>query len=129
MTVALTCIGLLGLLLFALGFAVSMTRGRSNVVVGHPDDPTDALHKIVRAHGNTAEYAAMLAILMLAVASQGPATWALWCMGLATLGRYLIAAGIVASPTLEKPHPLRFTGALLTYLGGLGLSVALLLSL
>ena len=98
--------------MLALGFAVSMTRGRANVVIGHPDDPTDALHKMVRAHGNTAEYAAMLAILMLAVASQGPATWALWCMGGATLGRYLIAAGIIASPTLEKPHPLRFTGAL-----------------
>jgi len=129
MTTALVCIALLGLLLFGLGFAVSMARGRSETIAGHSNDPADPLHKLVRAHGNTAEYAGMLAILFLLVGSRSPATWALGCIGIATAARYLIAAGLILSPSLDKPHPLRFVGALGTYLSGLALCVALLLSL
>ncbi len=129
MNTALICIGLLGLLVFGLGFAVSMMRGRTNTVSGFSDDPSDPLHKLVRAHGNTAEYAAMLAILIFVVGSRSPATWSLWCMGLATASRYLIAAGLILSPTLDKPHPLRFVGAIGTYLSGFALCAALLLSL
>ena len=47
----------------------------------------------------------------------------------ATASRYLLAAGIVLSPTLEKPHPLRFLGALGTYAFGLALCASLLRSL
>ncbi|MBW2290166.1 MAG: hypothetical protein JRG90_20420 [Deltaproteobacteria bacterium] len=50
-------------------------------------------------------------------------------MGIATASRYLIAIGLILSPTLEKPHPLRFVGALGTYLAGFGLCAALLSSL
>ncbi len=129
MTTALVCIALLGLLVFGLGFAVSMTRGRTNTAAVSSGDPADTLHKLVRAHGNTAEYAAMLAILIFLVGSRSPATWALWCMGIATACRYLIAVGLILSPTLERPHPLRFLGALGTYLAGFALCVALLGSL
>ena len=129
MTTALVCIALLGLLVFSLGFGVSLTRGRTNTNAGSTGDPADPLHKLIRAHGNTAEYAAMLAILFFLVGSRSPATWALWCMGIATASRYLIAAGLILSPTLEKPHPLRFIGALGTYLTGFALCAALLLSL
>ncbi len=129
MTTALVCIGLLGLLVFGLGFAVSMIRGRTNTIAGYSDDPSDALHKLVRSHGNTVEYAAMLAVLIYLVGSRSPATWALWCMGIATASRYAIALGIILSPTLERPHPLRFLGALGTYAAGLALCSALLLSL
>ncbi len=129
MTVALVCIALLGLLVFGLGFVVSLTRGRTNTVIGSSDDPADFLHKLVRSHGNTAEYAAMLAVLIFLVGSRSPATWALWCMGLATASRYLIAVGLILSPTLARPHPLRFIGALGTYLTGFALCVALFASL
>ena len=129
MSVALVCIALLGLLVFGLGFAVSLTRGRTKTVIGSSEDPTDFLHKMVRSHGNTAEYAAMLAILIFLVGSRSPATWALWCMGIATAGRYLIAAGIILSPSLARPHPLRFIGAVATYLAGFALCAALLGSL
>ncbi len=127
MTVALTCIALLGVLLFGVGLAVSLTRGRTTTLIGHPADPADSLHKLVRAHGNTAEYAPLLAVLMLAVALNEPATWTLWCMGLATASRYVFAIGMIASPTLAKPHPLRFVGALGTYVTGLVLCVALVI--
>jgi len=127
MSTALTCIALLGFLLFGLGFAVSLKRGGTNTIIGHAPDPTDPLHKLVRAHGNTAEFAPLLAVLMLAVALNDPAPWTLWCMGIATAARYLLALGLLVSPTLAKPHPLRFIGAAATYLTGFALSAALLL--
>ena len=65
MTLALTCIALLGLLVFGLGFAVSTVRGRSETLIGSPTDPADTLHKWVRAHGNATEYAPMLGLLIL----------------------------------------------------------------
>lgn len=128
MPIALFCIALLGILLFGLGLAVSLTRGSVNTVIGHSPDPADRLHKLVRAHGNCAEYAPLLAILMLAIAWQGAPAWTLWCMGIATAARYLHAAGMILSPTLAKPHPLRFAGSLLTYVVGIALSVGLLLA-
>jgi hypothetical protein len=71
----------------------------------------------------------MLAIVILAVGLREPPTWALWCMGLVTLSRYMIAAGLILSPTLDRPHPLRFVGALGTYLFGLALCGALVASI
>ena len=50
-------------------------------------------------------------------------------MGIATAARYLIIAGILVSPSLAKPHPLRFVGAVGTYLAGIALVVAVVLSL
>jgi hypothetical protein len=129
MTTALVCIALLGLLVFGLGFAVSMIRGCTETLTGTSGDPADTLHKLTRAHGNTTEYAAILAILMYVLGSMSPATWVLWCMGTATASRYLIALGLILSPSMERPHPLRFIGALGTYLAGFGLCAAVLLSL
>jgi uncharacterized membrane protein YecN with MAPEG domain len=82
------------------------------------------LHKVVRAHGNAAEYAPMLAILMLAIAARGSATWMVWTFVAATVFRYLHAAGMLLSPSLDRPQPLRFVGALGTYLSGLALVAA-----
>jgi uncharacterized membrane protein YecN with MAPEG domain len=129
MNVALVCIALLGLLVFGLGMAVSLKRGQTDTVVGSSDDPTDPLLKLVRAHGNTAEYAAMFAVLMFVLGSTSPPIWAEWCMILATASRYLIAIGLIASPTLQEPHPLRFVGAFGTYIFGPVLCVAVLLGI
>ena len=129
MTIALVCVALLGILLFGLGFAVSLTRGRTNTTAGSSGDPADGLHKAVRAHGNTSEYVGMLAVLILVLGSREPSTWGIISMIGATVSRYLLAAGILLSSTLEKPHPLRFVGALGTYLFGLGLCGSLLWSL
>lgn len=128
MTTALVCIGLLGLLLFVLGFAVSIARGRDGTVVGTPTDPTNTLHKVIRAHGNTAEFAPMLAVLIYVAALGDPAAWVTWMMWIATAGRYSIAIGLIVGATLEKPHPLRFLGALATYIAGMALAVAVLMS-
>lgn len=129
METALVCVALLGILLFGLGLAVSLTRGRTNVAAGTSGDPADTLHKLVRAHGNTSEYVAMLAVLILVLGNREPSGLAVAAMIGATASRYALAAGILLGPTLEKPHPLRFLGALGTYLFGLTLCGVLLRSL
>jgi len=70
----------------------------------------------------------MLAVLMLYLGSQSPGALVLWTMVIVTACRFLIVVGIIMSPTLDKPHPLRFIGALGTYLGGAVLSVVALIS-
>ena len=124
MNVAIVCTALLGLLVFGLGLAVSLTRGATRTNFGFTPDPTDRLYKRVRAHGNAAEYAPMLAILILMIGARNPAPWIVWTFVAATLFRYLHAAGMLVCPSLDQPHPLRFVGALGTYVTGLVLAVA-----
>ncbi|TMA50223.1 MAG: MAPEG family protein [Deltaproteobacteria bacterium] len=124
MNVAIVCTALLGLLVFGLGLAVSLTRGATRTNFGFTPDPTDRLYKRVRAHGNAAEYAPMLAILILLIGARNPAPWMVWTFVAATLFRYLHAAGMLVCPSLDQPHPLRFVGALGTYVTGLVLAVA-----
>lgn len=127
MSVAIVCTALLGLLVFGLGLMVSAARGSTNQVIGHPPDPADRLHKLVRAHGNATEYAPMMGVLFIIVGSREPAAWVVWTVVAATVCRYLHAAGMIAYETLAKPNPLRFVGALGTYVTGLALVVAALL--
>ncbi len=126
METAVVCTGLLGLLLFALGIYVSATRGRVGNIGTAPKDPADPLFKAIRAHGNTAEYAPMLAVLMLYLGAHSPRAWLLWVMVIVTICRYLIAIGIIVCPSLDRPHPLRLAGAAGTYAGGIILSIAAL---
>ena len=128
MNVAIVCTALLGLLVFGLGLAVSLTRGATRTNFGFTPDPTDRLYKRVRAHGNAAEYSPMLAILMLLIGARQPAAWMVWTFIAATAFRYLHAAGMLVCPSLDQPHPLRFVGALGTYVAGLVLVVAAFLA-
>ena len=128
MTIATICIALLALLLFGLGLAVSLTRGSAQRIIGYSDDPTDRLHKLCRAHGNAAEYVPILALLIYILGARGPAAWITWTFIAATVFRYLHAAGMIFPATLAAPNPMRFLGALGTYLAGLVLAIALLVS-
>ena len=126
MNAASVCTALLGLLVFGLGLGVSMLRASTKTNIGSTTDPKDRLYKMVRAHGNATEYAPMLAILILFLGARQPAAWLVWTFIAATVCRYLHAAGMLMSPTLDQPHPLRFVGALGTYVTGLILAVAAL---
>lgn len=123
---ALICIGMLGVLLFCLGFAVSALRGVEKKPIGCSDDPTNTLYKFVRAHANTAEYAPLLAVLFLVVGLRAPDVMQQSLMIIATASRYVIVYGLVASPTMAKTNPARFIGGMGTYLAGIALSVILL---
>jgi len=124
MATAIICSMLLGVLVFGLGLAVSMGRGATSTSIGHSTDPADPLHKRVRAHANATEYAPMLAVVILFLGSREPSAWVLWTMVAATVARYLHAAGMIFPATLAKANPLRFVGALLTYICGLLLCLA-----
>jgi hypothetical protein len=126
MDTAIVCTALLGLLLFGLGLLVSNTRVGTRTNFGYKPDPTDRLYRAVRAHGNAAEYAPMLAVLMLAVGARGPSTWMLAAMVVATAARYTHAVGMLTGPSLDAVHPARFAGSLGTYVSGLALVIALL---
>lgn len=128
MTTAILSTALLGLLIFTLGLAVSLTRGSTKRVIGHDPSPTDRLHKLVRAHGNSAEYAPMLAVLLLALGAMNPAAWVAWVMWAVVAFRYLIVAGLLTG-SLENPNPMRFIGALGTYVCGIALCAAIPLSM
>lgn len=70
----------------------------------------------------------MLAILMLYLGVHAPTPWITWTMVVVTACRYLIVVGILASSTLDQPHPIRFIGALRTYVGGLTLAITALMT-
>jgi hypothetical protein len=130
MNTAAVCVGVLGLLVFGLGIGVSLTRGTTNTIIGYNPDPSDRLYKMVRAHGNAIEYNPMLAILMLYLATRQPSAWVEWVFVVAAVSRVLHAAGMIMSPSLAKPQPLRAIGAVGTFLAGLVLSgMAIVVSL
>lgn len=126
MNTPLFCIAALGLLTIALGFKVSIERGRSRTIIGQPNDPTSRLFKAIRAHGNTTEYAPALMVLIYALSQRAITNWVMWSIIGVTCSRYLIAAGLLLSKTLEKPSVLRAIGALGTYIFGLALCFALI---
>jgi uncharacterized membrane protein YecN with MAPEG domain len=127
LTTSLACTALLGLLVFALGLCVSLRRSSTKKGIGHDPSPTDLLHKLVRAHGNSTEYAPMLAILMLALGTLEAAPWVGLAMWVAVACRYLIVAGLLYG-SLEQPNPMRFVGALGTYVSGIALAMGVFTS-
>ncbi|CCE04912.1 conserved membrane hypothetical protein [Bradyrhizobium sp. STM 3843] len=125
MTIATICTALLGLLLFGLGLNVSITRKRHAKGIGHDTGPTDPVHRAVRAHGNTAEYAPFFAVLFLWYAAHGAPAWINAVIVVATAARLLIVAGLLWGGPLNQANPLRAIGALFTYICGLVLAAAL----
>jgi hypothetical protein len=79
--------------------------------------------KAQRAHGNAAEYAALLVGLFLVVgfSYEGRDLGALvsYTIIAVTAARVIHALGFLMCATLEKPHVLKAVGALVTYIGGL----------
>lgn len=125
MNIFYICISLLGFLTLALGVLVTVGRGVFNVLIGHSTDPENTLHKWVRAHANTAEYAPTLMILIYILSLHPTPNWVWWFVVLATTCRFLFVAGILFPKTLAKPNPMRFVGAVGTYIFGLGLCIAI----
>ncbi len=115
-------------LIFVLGFLVSIRRTQTDIITGLENDPTSKLNKAVRAHGNAAEYVPVLAVLTIYLGLQGPVIWAEWAMIVAAVSRYLVAIGFLVCTTLARPHPLKAIGAIGTYLSGLALCVAAVLT-
>lgn len=121
----LMCTAMLGVLLFGLGVAVSGARGKSNILIGTAPGPDHVLNRLVRAHGNTAEHAPFLALLFLAHGARQPSALVLGLVMAATAARLVFVLGLLTAGTLQRPSPLRFVGALGTYVTGIWLAVLL----
>lgn len=127
MSTAIVCTALLAALVFGLGANVSRLRGAAKSQL--PTALDDPLFVAIRAHGNAAEYVPILAVLMLLVGSRNPAGWVVAVIGVVTAGRFVHAYALLSNGDMGRPTLLRHAGAGVTYLGGLALAVAALLSI
>jgi uncharacterized membrane protein YecN with MAPEG domain len=131
MTTAIICTAILATMLFALGLNVSHVRGITGKAGGSqfPGDPASRLLKAIRAHGNAAEYVPALIVLFLLVGARSPAAAAIPLIAGATIARLVHAYGLLTSPSLAMPTTSRLIGAVGTYLFGIGLAIAAVVSL
>ena len=131
MTTAIICTAILAAMLLALGINVTRLRAVTGKTGGSQftTDPASGLFKAIRAHGNAAEYVPALIVLFLLVGTRSPAAVAIPLIAGATAARLVHAYGLLSSPSLAAPTTSRLIGALGTYLFGIGLAVAAVLSL
>jgi uncharacterized protein len=128
-TLTLASIAILGLLVFLLGANVTRIRAQRGATgTQMPTDPADRLLIAQRAHGNAAEYAPMLAVLLVVASVQTDGWWVPALAVVAVLARLLHAVGMLRSTTLATHGPLRDAGAMGTYLVGIALSVTILVA-
>ena len=123
-TTILICSAVLVILTLALAFWTSLQRGASKTIAYNaPLEPTSAMAKAQRAHGNAAEYAGLLIALFVIVgfAYQGRdlGMVAGYTIIAVTVARILHAIGFLTCASLERPHVLKSIGALVTYVGGI----------
>jgi uncharacterized protein len=113
LAVAALYIGLCALLLLALAINVGLRRGAQNALEpGAAGDP--ALVRAVRAHGNFAEYAPIVLLIVLVLALLQTPPLLLHLLGASFLiGRILHALGMMQP---SHPNALRFIGNLITAL-------------
>ena len=123
-TLQIVCLALLGLLIFVLGANVTRHRAiRGNTGNQQPTDPADRMFIAIRAHGNSAEYVPMLAVLILVCASLSDGWWVDVLAVVAVVSRYLHAVGLLTAKTMAAHGPVRDAGAIGTYLTGIALAV------
>jgi uncharacterized membrane protein YecN with MAPEG domain len=123
-TLQITCVALLGALLFLLGANVTRHRaGRGATGDQMPTEPTDKMFIAIRAHGNATEYIPTLCVLLLICGSLSDGWWVDVLAVAAVVVRFLHAIGMLTSRTLATHGPLRDVGAMGTYLTGLALAV------
>jgi hypothetical protein len=115
-------VGLNGLLLLVLAYNVGSRRGAQKQL--QPGDMGDAaLTRAIRAHGNYAEFAPLVLLMLLILALLGFRPIVLHLFGgMFTAGRVIGAIGMMRE---RHPNALRFTGNLVTGLALLGGGTAL----
>jgi uncharacterized membrane protein YecN with MAPEG domain len=130
-TTVLTCIALMGILIFVLGANVTRhraIRGKS----GEPQqstDPTDRLFIAQRAHGNASEYVPTLIGLLIVCSTLTDGWWLNVVAVVATVARYVHACALLTSKTLATHGPLRDAGAIFTYASGIALGITALVAM
>jgi uncharacterized protein len=121
---ASVCVAALGILLFGRGASISICRLRNADYYAGAPSPTSFTTKLSRAHGNTAEFAPSLAVLMIVASSQNHGAWLDARMIGGVLSRLLVVIGFLSSTTLERMSLPKAAGAVGTYVFGMILSVS-----
>lgn len=122
----LMCAGLLALLLFGLGLAVSVERGKAGKLGGVPADEETRLFRMIRAHGNASEYVPIAGAMALYFATQQSSPLVLALLVGLTAARYIHAAALIGGKTMNRFNIARFIGGMGTYITGAGLSLILI---
>lgn len=129
-TTVITCIALMGILLFVLG--ANVTRHRAMRGADGPQMPTDPADRLLiaqRAHGNAAEYVPTLVVLLVVCSTLADGWWLDALAIAATAARLLHAFGMLTSTTLATHGPVRDAGAMFTYASGIALGVTALVAM
>jgi hypothetical protein len=123
-TLQITCVALLGILLFLLGANVTRHRAmRGGTGNQMPTDPADRMFIAIRAHGNAAEYVPTLCVLLLVCGTLSDGWWVDVLAVAAVFVRLAHAVGMLTTKTMASHGPLRDIGALGTYVTGIALAV------
>lgn len=112
LNIELACVSILLVLYGALSFNVSIARMQFR----DGKNTEEKVEHLVRTHGNASEYIPLfVAIFMYFSFSQ--ASWLVHSVVvLATISRVFHAIGMLRIESISQRHPLRFFGALGTYL-------------
>lgn len=103
--------GLISLVFVFLSFRVIGLRRKARIGLG--DGGNRSLMRRQRVHGNFAEYAPLVIVLMALAELQGQSTWTIHLIGICLVaGRLLHAYGVSQEPELAK---LRVAGMALTF--------------
>lgn len=124
MNTLLLCTAVLILMYAGLSFNVSRVRLKRR---RFPETPEAELNKAVRAHGNASEYLPLFALLFLYFNLTGPGLAAVALAIVATISRVAHCAGMFSVSDATQRHPLRFWGALGTYICLAGFGVLILI--
>jgi uncharacterized membrane protein YecN with MAPEG domain len=130
-TTVITCIALMGILLFVLGANVTRhraLRGKSGETQ-MPTDPADRMFIAQRAHGNASEYVPTLIGLLIVCSALTGGWWLNALAVVAVVARYVHAVGLLTSRTMATHGPVRDVGAMFTYLSGIALGITALVAL
>ena len=113
MNILLMCSAVLVLLYAALSVNVSRMRLRKRK---YPQVTEAELVKAIRAHGNASEYIPLFVVLFVFLSASPPSMFLVAIAVLATVSRVLHAVGMFLIASVSQRHPLRFVGALGTYI-------------
>ena len=129
-TIVITCIALMGILLFLLGANVTRHRAIRGATGNQmPTDPADRMFIAQRAHGNASEYVPSLIGLLILCSFLTDGWWLDTLAVVAVAARYLHAFGVLTSKTMATHGPVRDAGAMFTYLSGIALGITAIVAM
>jgi uncharacterized protein len=116
---------LLAVLFFVLSARVILLR--RVVGVGLNDGGNDHLRRLIRVHGNFAEYVPFILLLILVAETENRTPWMIHCLGiLLVIGRIFHALGVGKNPEIQNFRVIGMAMTLTVLLAAAALNIAML---